>query len=179
MNSRSARSSFFRQTVIRKINVAPLEKTIGQHQHIGCRKNSSNPMRRIAVVLISVFLVCAGATEVLKSCLTHEDHADHHHFEGYHSDSGISVTHDHSPSPSWPIIHCPPAEQRLGPALQVASASLSRLDQITSVHASFLREPVAPASKNNLWREAVFKISLTFSLPNDLARHLFLSVLQI
>jgi hypothetical protein len=136
-------------------------------------------MRRITVVLLSGFLVYAGAAEALKSCLRHEDHADHHHFESHHSDSGISVTHDHSPSSSWPIIHCTTSEQRLGPALEVASANLSRLDQITSVHASIFQQPASPVSRNNLWREAVFKIILTFSLPNDLARHLFLSVLQI
>src|SRR4029453_16138364 len=135
-------------------------------------------MRKITAILFSFFLVYAGAAEALKGCLSHEDHSDHH-FEGHHSDSGISAAHDHSRSPSWPIIHCTTMEQRLGPALQVASANLNRLDQITSVHASFLREPASPASRNNIWREALFKIILTFSFPNDLARHLFLSVLQI
>jgi hypothetical protein len=135
-------------------------------------------MRKITAILFSFFLVYAGAAEALKGCLSHEEHSDHH-FEGHHSDSGISVTHDHSRSPSWPIIHCTTMEQQLGPGLHVASAKLSRLDQITSVHASFLREPASPASKNSLWQEALFKIILTFSLPNDLARHLFLSVLQI
>jgi hypothetical protein len=136
-------------------------------------------MRKITAILFSFFLVYAGVAEALKGCLTHEDHSDHHHFEGHHFDSEISATHDHSPSPSWPIIHCTTMEQRLGPGLQVAPAKLIRLDQITSVHASFLRELASPVSRNNLWREAVFKRILTFSLPNDLARHLFLSVLQI
>jgi hypothetical protein len=136
------------------------------------------PMRKITAILFSFFLVYAGAAEALKGCLSHKDHSDHHHFEGHHFNSGISATHDHSQSPSWPIIHCPTAQQ-LGPALQVASANLNRFDQITSFHASFLREPASPASRNSLWREALFKIILTFSLPNDLARHLFLSVLQI
>jgi hypothetical protein len=135
-------------------------------------------MRKITAILFSFFLVCAGAAEALKGCLSHEEDSDHH-FEGHHSDSGISVTHDHFPSPSWPIIHCPTAEQQLGPALRVASANLNRFDQVTFVHASFLPEPASPASRNSLWMEAVFKIILTFSLPNDLARHLFLSVLQI
>jgi hypothetical protein len=136
-------------------------------------------MRKITAILFSFFLVYAGAAEALKGCLTHEDHSDHLHLEGHHSDSGISVTRDHSQSPSSPIVLCATMEQRLGPALQVASASFSRLDQIASVHASFLPESVSPTSRNNLWREALFKRVLTFSLPNDLARHLFLSVLQI
>jgi hypothetical protein len=136
-------------------------------------------MRKITAILFSFFLVYAGAAEALKGCLSHEDHSDHHHFEGHHSDSGISVTHDHSRSPSWPIIHCTTAEQRFGRALQVVSVNLNRFDLITSVHASFLPEPASSASRNSLWREALFKRILTFSLPNDLARHLFLSVLQI
>jgi hypothetical protein len=136
-------------------------------------------MRKITAILFSFFLIYAVAAEALKGCLTHEDHSGHRHFESHHSDSGISVNHDHSRSFSWPIIHCPIPEQGPGPGLQVASANLSRLDQITSVHASFLREPPSPASRNSLWREALFKRVLTFSLPNDLARHLFLSVLQI
>ena len=136
-------------------------------------------MRKITAILFPVFLVYAGAADALKGCLTHEDHSDHHHFEVHHSDPGISVTHDHPRSPSWPIIHCTSIEQGLGPGLHVASAKFSRLDQITSVHASFLWETVSPTSRNNLWREAVFKKILTFSLPNNLARHLFLSVLQI
>jgi hypothetical protein len=135
-------------------------------------------MRKITAILFSDFLVYAEAAEALKGCLSHEDHS-HHDFEGHHSDSSVSVTHDNSQSSSWPIIHCPIQEQGLGPALHVASANLSRLDQITSVQASFLPETVSPTSRNNLWREALFKRILTFSLPNDLARHLFLSVLQI
>jgi hypothetical protein len=136
-------------------------------------------MRKTTVILLSFFLVCAGAIDVLKSCPTHADNSDHHHFEAHHSDSVTAVTHDHSQSSSWPIIHCAIPEQGPGPGLQVSSANLSRLDQITTVHASFLRETVSPTPRNNLWREAVFKRILTFSLPNDLARHLFLSVLQI
>jgi hypothetical protein len=143
------------------------------------KENSSYPMRKITAILFSFFLVYAGAAEALKGCLTHEDHSDHLHLEGHHSDSGLSVTHDHSRSPSLPIIHCATMEQRLGPGLHVASAKLIRLDQITSIHVSFLREPASPVSRNSLWREALFKRILTFSLPNDLARHLFLSVLQI
>jgi len=135
-------------------------------------------MRAIAAILFSFFLVYAGATEALEGCLSHDGDSDHH-FEGHHSDSGISASHDHSQSPSWPIIHCPSSEQRLGPALQVSSANLNRFDRVTSVHVSFVTEPASSAFRNSLWREALFKRTLAFSLPNDLARHLFLSVLQI
>jgi hypothetical protein len=159
--------------------MAPLEKLLDSITIADVKEDSFYPMRKITAMLFSFFLVYAGAGEALKGCLSHEDHSDHHHFEGHHSDAGISVTHDHSRSPSSPIVHCATMEQRLGPALQVASANLNRFDQITSVHACFLREPASPASRNSLWREALFKRILTFSLPNNLSRHLFLSILRI
>ena len=135
-------------------------------------------MRRVAAILFSVFLIYAGAAEALVGCLSHDGHSDHHHLD--HSyDSGISAAHDHSQSASWPVIHCPTPEQRLGLALQVVSPKLSRFDLITSVHVSVVAEPGSPLSSNSLWLEAVFKRNLAFSLPNDLARHLFLSILQI
>ena len=137
------------------------------------------PMKKITVILFSFFLVYAGAAEVFKDCLTHEDNSDHHHSEAGYADSGILVTHDHSRSRSLPTIHCATMEQRLGPGLHVAAAKLIRLHQLTSIHVSFVQEPASPVSRNSLWREALFKIALTFSLPNDLARHLFLSVLRI
>jgi hypothetical protein len=130
-------------------------------------------MRRLAASLVCFFLVYAGAAHALKACLGHDGHSDHHF------DSGISAPDDHSQSPSWPIIHCPTVEQRLGPALHVASANLNRFDQVTFVHASVLPGPASPAFGNSLWREALFKRILTFPLPHDLARHLFLSILQI
>ena len=131
-------------------------------------------MKRLAASLVCFFFVYAVAAEALKGCLSHEGHSDHQ-FEAHHLDSGIAATHDHS----WPIIHCPTAEKRLGSALRVASANLNRFDQVTFVHASVLPERASPASRNNVWLEALFKRILAFSLPNDLARHLFLSILQI
>jgi hypothetical protein len=135
-------------------------------------------MRRIVAILFSVFFVYAGAAHALAACLSHDGHSDHQ-FEGHHFDSGISATHDHSQSPSWPIIHCLTEEQRLGPALQVASLNLNRFDLVTPVHASVLPGSGSPVFRNSLWLEALFKRILAFSLPNDLARHLFLSILQI
>jgi hypothetical protein len=135
-------------------------------------------MRRLAANLVCFFIIYAGAAHALGACLGHDDHADHE-IEGHHSDSGISATHDHSQSPSWPIIHCPTPEQRLGPALQVTSPNLYRFDLVTSVHPSLLPGSASPVSRNSLWLEALFKRILAFSLPNDLARHLFLSILQI
>jgi hypothetical protein len=134
-------------------------------------------MRRLAASLVCIFLIYAGTVEALNGCLSHDGHSDHH-LEGHYSDSGMSVTHDHSQSPSWPIIHCPTPEQQLGPAIQVVLPNVNRFDPVMPVHPSFVPEPFSPVSKNGLWREALFKRILTFSL-NDIARHLFLSILQI
>jgi hypothetical protein len=135
-------------------------------------------MKRLVATVVCFFLIYAGAAHALIACLSHEGHSDHH-FEGHRFDAGISVTHNHSQNPAWPIIHCPTAEQRLGPALHVASPNFNRFDLVTSVHPSLLPELASPVSRNSLWLEALFKRILAFSLPNDLARHLFLSILQI
>jgi hypothetical protein len=139
-------------------------------------------MRRFIISLFCLFFLLSGPISAWADCLRHSHKAveDHHHqFDSHHSDSGISPTHDHPLNPAWPIIHCPTAEQRLGPALQVASFNLNRFDQVTSVHPALLLETGSPVSKNSLWLEALFKRILAFSLLNDLARHLFLSILQI
>jgi hypothetical protein len=135
-------------------------------------------MKRLTLILLSLLVIYGGAAHALKACLGHEGDSDHH-FEGHHFDSGISATHDHSRRPSSSIIHCPTAEQRLGPALQVASPNLNRFDLVTPVHASVLPGSGSSVFRNGLWLEALFKRILAFSLPNDLARHLFLSILQI
>jgi hypothetical protein len=134
-------------------------------------------MRRLAASLVCFFIIYAGAAQALVTCLGHDGHSDHH-LEAHHSDSEMSVTHD-SQAPAWPVIHCPTPEQRLGPVLQVTPPNLNRFDLVTSVHPSLLQEPASPVSRNSLWRDALFKRSLTFSLTNDLARHLFLSILRI
>jgi hypothetical protein len=139
-------------------------------------------MRRFFISLFCLFFLLSGPISAWADCLRHSHEAveDHRHqFDGHHSDFKISATHDYPRSPSWPIIHCPTLEQRLGSALQVASPNLYRFDRVTSVHPMFLPGSASPVSRNSLWLEALFKRILAFSLPNDLARHLFLSILQI
>jgi hypothetical protein len=78
-----------------------------------------------------------------------------------------------------PVIHCTLRIHQVGPAVQVASAGILRSDKSLALHAAFLPDAVAAVLRNDLWLEALFKKILTFSLPNDLSRHLFLSILQI
>lgn len=135
-------------------------------------------MKGIAAILFSFFLLHAGAAHALAACLSHDGHFDHE-FESHHSDSGIALSHDRPWTPSGPIIHCPSVERRLGPALQVPSLRLSRLNEVTWVHVPVLREVAFLTFRNGLWLEVLFRRSLVFSLPSDLPRHLFLSILQI
>lgn len=135
-------------------------------------------MKRVAAIALSFFFIYAGVAQALTACLHHHSHLDHA-AEDHHSDSHALASHDDSRSPSWPAIHCPSAEDRIGPAVLVASAKLSRLDRVQFIHAFFLPETASSAFRDSPWLQALFRRILTFSLPNDLARHLFLSILQI
>src|SRR5262245_22229772 len=132
-------------------------------------------MRRIVAGLFSLLLAYAGAAHALERCLA-RDHSNHA-LEDHHSQSAIAANHEHSQDASWPIIHCPTAEKRLGPALQVAALKLNRLNSVLAVHAAFLPETAFLTFKNGLWLEALFRRSFALRQP-DPARHLFLSILQ-
>jgi len=56
---------------------------------------------------------------------------------------------------------------------------IPRSDKGVALDMVFLPYAVSATLRNDLWLEAVFKRSGTFSLPIDLARHLLLSILQI
>jgi hypothetical protein len=128
--------------------------------------------------MLSLFLAHAGAAHALEACLSHDGHSDHE-FESHHSNSEVAASHDHSQTPSWPVIHCPSAKERLGPALQILTLKLSRLNEVALVRASVPPGAASRMYKNGLWLAAIFKRLASFALPNDLSRHLFLSVLQI
>jgi hypothetical protein len=140
-------------------------------------------MRRFFISLFCLFFLLSGPMSLWADCFRHShrtvEEQHHQQFKAHDLDSGISTTDDHSQTLSRPIIHCPTAEQGLGPALQVVSPNLNRFDLITSVHACLVPKTGFSASKNNLWLEALFKRILAVSLPNNRARHLFLSILQI
>ena len=133
-------------------------------------------MRRIAAGLFSFLLAYAGAAHALEACLTH-DHADHE-LESHHSHSGVAANHGDSQGPTSPVIHCAAAEKRLGPAVQVSVPKLSRLSAASLAHSTVLPATAFFPFGNGLWLEALFRKGFAF-LPTDLARYLFLSVLQI
>ena len=139
-------------------------------------------MRRLRAIFFSFVLVYAGAAYALVACLV--NHRDHEHRASHEVDES-SVNHhamteaSSSQDSSAPVIHCTPLNQQVGATARTASFELTRSDRITPLHAASFPEPLSPALKNNLWLEALFKKILTFSLPNNLSRHLFLSILRI
>jgi len=134
-------------------------------------------VRKLSVVCLSLFLTYAGVAWALEACLRHDGHSDHSTFEN-HSDSHSSVG-EHSPDPSLPIIHCTSVAHQVGPAARIASAEIPRSDKSVALDVVSFPYAVSATPRNDLWLEAVFKSIVTFSSPIDLARHLFLSILQI
>lgn len=135
-------------------------------------------VRRLSVIFLSLFLTYAGAAWALEGCLRLDGHSDRSAFEN-RSDLHESIGHDHSPDPSLPIIHCTSVTHQVGPAARIASAEILRSDRGAAVAVVSFPYSVSATLRNDLWLEAVFKRIVSFSLPIDLARRLFLSILQI
>lgn len=135
-------------------------------------------VRKLSVIFLSLFLTYAGAAWALEACLRHDGHSDHSTLEN-HSDFHAPVGHDHSQDASLPIIHCTPVTQQVGPAARVTLAEIPRSDKGAALDVVSFSDAVSATLKSNLWLDAVFRGIVTISLPIDLARHLFLSVLQI
>ena len=135
-------------------------------------------VRKLSVIFLSLFLSYAGIAWALHACLRHDGHSDHSTFEN-RSDFHAQAVHDHSQAPSLPKIHCTSVTHQVGPAARIASAEIIRSEKSAAVHMVSFPYAVSATPRNDLWLEAVFKSIVTFSSPIDLARHLFLSILQI
>jgi|SRR6266568_7859392 len=135
------------------------------------------PVRSCGIFVLSLLFLHSAVWAALERCL-------HDHDSGYtvaEHDHESQTRHQHGDSrdPSLPIIHCTSLMQQVGPAVLAASVELSRSDKGIALHVSLVPNAVSATFENSLWLEALFKRILTFSLPADLARHLFLSILQI
>jgi len=135
-------------------------------------------VRKLSVIFVSLFLGYAGVAWALEACLGHDRHSDHATVQR-HTVSDALVTHNDSREPTVPVIHCTSQNQEVGPADRIASTRIPRPDKGTVLQMVSLSDAVSSELKNDLWLAAVFRRIVTFSLPIDLARHLFLSVLQI
>jgi hypothetical protein len=135
-------------------------------------------MKPLGIIFLSVLVLYAGVASAFEACLRHDGHSDHGVTEHHHN-SEASSQHTHPQDQSVPVIHCTLLIHQVGPAVQVASAEIHPSDKSLALHAAFLPDAVSAVLRNDLWLEALFKKILTFSLPSDLSRHLFLSILQI
>jgi len=135
-------------------------------------------MKRGAVILFSLVLVYGGVAWALGKCLGHESH-HRHSIEDRESHTHDATILNHSRDPSALVIHCPPAEMRIGPAAQSGPSHLSRWNGVTTAQAHSFDKRASPTFRNSLWLDAGFRRILAFSYLDDLGRHLFFSVLQI
>ena len=134
-------------------------------------------LRSCGIFVFSLIFLHSSIWATLEKCLHNDRELGHAVAEEEH-ESETPQARDSRDS-SLPIIHCTSLMQQVGPAVLAASVELSRSDKGIALHASLLPEAVAAVFGNNLWLEALFKKIITFSLPINLARHLFLSILQI
>ena|SRR2546425_3452930 len=135
-------------------------------------------VRKLKIIFLSLLIGYAGVAWALDACLRHDGHADQASSK-HHSDSQVLASRDDSRDPSVPVIHCILVSQQVGPAVRVASAEFPRSDKVIPLDIASLPGALSAVLSNDLWLKALFKRIVTFSLPNHLARHLFLSVLQI
>lgn len=137
----------------------------------------TSDMRRIFLIVLSVLLLHAGVAWAIDACLQHDGHTDHAvsapRAEAYTS-RGIDVPHE----PAVPAIHCMTLEQGIGPAARAASVRVSPSDRVGSLAVRALHGALSDARGKDLRLDALFK-RRAISSPGDLARHLFLSVLQV
>jgi len=131
-------------------------------------------LKSCGILFLSVAFLYSGAS----TCLGHDGHSDHE-TAARHTDTDGLVTHNDSHEPTVPVIHCPSQNPEVGPAAQIASTTIPRPDKASALHISYLSDAASAALKNDLWLDAVFRRIVTFPSPIGLARHLFLSVLQI
>jgi len=62
---------------------------------------------------------------------------------------------------------------------RVALAEIPRSSKVIPLEQASLHGAFSAALGNGLWLDAVFRRIVTISLPINLSRHLFLSVLQV
>ena len=143
----------------------------------GGAKDLSALMKRTAAILFSLVIVYGGVAWALEKCLSH-DHQHEHSIET-HSHSHESTSLNSSRDSSWPVIHCPTPQMRIGPAAQSGSVQLNRLSSVSTLDSSFFYKPDSLTFRRGLWLDAVFRRTPISIYPHDLGTHLFFSILLI
>jgi hypothetical protein len=136
-------------------------------------------MKRAAAILFSLVVVYGGVAWALEKCLSHNHPHEHSIEVSSHSHSHGSTSVDSFRELSWPVIHCPPPQMRIGPAVQSGSTQLSQLSRHITHHATSFDKPDPLTSRRDLWLDAVFRRTPISIYPHDLGSHLFFSILLI
>ncbi len=131
-------------------------------------------LKSCGILFLSIAFLYSG----VPTCLGHEGHSDHE-ILARHTNNDVAVTHNDSHEPTVPVIHCASENPEVGPAARIACSTISRPDKVSPLHIASRSDVASSAHKHDLWLDAVFRRIVTFSSPIGLARHLFLSVLQI
>jgi hypothetical protein len=134
-------------------------------------------LKPCGILALSIALLYSGVAWTMEACMRHDGHSDHR-VEDHHN-SKASPQHTHPEDQSVPVIHCTLLIHQVGPAVQVTETGIPVSDKGVALPPAAFPDALSSMLKNVLWLEALFKRILTFSLPNDLSLHLFLSVLQI
>ena len=138
---------------------------------------SAQLLKSCAVIALSVALLYSGVAWTMDACGHHDEHTDHALTQDHHSSQVSSK--DTDTHGAVPVIHCASVNEQIGHAVRVASTEIRRSDIRAARHTVSSPYALRAARENALWLEALFRKTFTTSLTNDLARHLFLSVLQI
>lgn len=131
-----------------------------------------------AVSALSLALLYSGAVWAMAGCLYDGGHSHRVAMEDHHETQAASDFNHHQ-NASMPVLHCAPVNAQGCPGARGALAEISRPDKGGALYTASLSLAAFDVLRNDLWLEALFKRIVTFSIPPDLARHLFLSVLRI
>lgn len=135
-------------------------------------------IKSCVAVALTFFLLYSGVAWAMAACLRSHGHSQDAAIDDHHN-SQAAFESNHSQDPSVPVIHCAPMSDEVGPAARLTSTEIRRSEKDVSLHTASPRDALSAVPRNDLWLEALFKRIVTFSLPIDFARHLFLSVLRI
>ena len=144
---------------------------------IGFQSMSSQLLKPCAIVALSLALLYSGVAWTMETCAHHAEHTDHALTQDHHSFQVSSKNRD--AHETVPVIHCTSLNEQVGPAVRIASTEIRRWDKSIALHAPSLSAAHFVPERRALWLEALFRNGLMLSLVDGLARHLFLSVLQI
>ena len=134
-------------------------------------------MKRLGVIVMSIFVLYAGVAWALEKCWDHEGHADHLASETHH-DSHPSLRHFHPSDDSFSLIHCCSFPNRVGPAVPTAKTKLLRPIEGISRDRSYTILPVSVRLSGSGLLISLIR-NLTFGFHAGIPHHLYLSVLHI